>query len=162
MAADKVPTTPAVDPNLHVLGSLLQDVHTLATEARATRQLKPHEVKHDTCYNPTGNALPKMKYARFYQNGSPINVLMMTPEEIELVNQLKPGLYNKKKWRVTKESNHGIGLWYSNKSIAQRTDVAKDARNLTEFLQKILLEQEAQAERKKKGLPAIEEEDDDY
>lgn len=162
--ADKAPVSfpPAPPPpDMATLGSLLQDVHTLATDARASRQKKVHEVLHTTAVNPTGAPLPNMKYNAFYQNGGRVNELMLMPEEIVLIAQLKPGLYNKKKWRVTKEPNHGIGLSYSNKSIAQRTDVMKDARSLTEMLQKIILEQESQADRKRRGLPAVDEGDDD-
>lgn len=143
------------------LATLIQDVHTIAETTRASRQLKYHEIKHDTPWNPTGAPKPKLKWSHFYQNDARINPSVLSAEEITLINQLKPGLYNKKKWVVTKTANGGINLGYSNKEIEQRMEIVKESGgSLTSWLQKILIEQESIAERRRKNLPV--DDDDDY
>ena len=141
------------------LATLIQDVHTIAETTRASRQLKFHEIKHDTPFNPTGGPRPKLRWAHFYQNDARINPGVLSAEEITLINQLKPGLYNKKKWTVTKTANGGLNLGYSNKATEQRMEVVKESGgDLASWLKKILIEQESIADRRRKNLPIDDDE----
>lgn len=125
------------------------------------RRLGSHEVVLNTPFWDGKSPRSELKRP-FYQNGSLINDHVLTNEEIELINQLKPGLYNKKRWEVRKEHDGGIGLYYSNKTLQQRFDIAGAAkgRGLAGILQDILLEREAQDQRLKTRGTRYEDEEE--
>jgi hypothetical protein len=113
-----------------------------------------HEVVHDSPWWDGTTPKSVLKHD-FYQNGNPVNEAVLSNAEIDLINQLKHGVYAKNKFRVTKMPNQGIGLWYDNKSLKQRFDIARMAgedQGLTGILQLILTEAEAQKDRRKRGL----------
>jgi hypothetical protein len=123
------------------------------------RQKRYHEIVHTTPWWD-GTSTRSVLTREFYQNGNLVNDVVLSNDEIDLINQLKPGVYAKNKFRVTKQPGGGIGLWYDNKSLKQRFDIARlagEGEGLTGILQKVVLEQEAQAMRRKKGLDPLGE-----
>jgi hypothetical protein len=138
-------------------------VEVLAEDVRdrkASKQVPIGKAKIRTPWNPSGNPRKvKLKFKQLYQNGSRVNPDMMSEEEISLVNQLKPGRYNKRKWEVVKRRDKSIDIRVPNKTLQQRMTLKGEAKDFAAIVQKILLEQEEQATRKAKGLP---DEDDDY
>lgn len=156
--ADKQPavsTEPAVVDKDTAMIAALQ-----ALAANQPRRRKGmHEIVHDTPWWD-GKAPRSTLTRQFFQNGNPVNDTVLSNEEIDLINQLKPGLYAKKKFRVTDMPGGAIGLWYDNKTLHQRFTIARiagDSQGLTGILQTILLEEEAQKARRKKGLDPYDE-----
>ena len=73
-----------------------------AQEDGPIRQVRQHAAKYRTAGNPTGGPRPAM--ARDYRmQGSQLRPAMLSNEEIDLLNKLKPGRYNGGKWIVTEE-----------------------------------------------------------
>lgn len=141
------------------LKSLVKSVGQLAeTQAGTFRKIRVHEAKFPTPWNPSGERRTlKLKPASVSQNGGRINPVMLSDEEITLINQLKPGLYNKKKWRVVRRRDKSIDIQYPNASLEARFELKGEAGNFAGMLKRIVLEQEAQEQRRKLGEP----EDDD-
>jgi hypothetical protein len=94
----------------------------------------------------------------FYQNGVMVKLEQLTDEQVELINQLKPGRYNHRKWEIVKRRDRSIDFRYPNKTVEQRMQIAAQAGSLTGMLQIILTEAETQKARRKAG----EDLDDDY
>lgn len=154
--------TPQVTNTQPAPPALTQEAVSLATaqatldalRAIAANQPRRRKGVHEVVLNTPfwDGVSPRSVLTRtFYQNGAPVNDHVLTNEEIDLINQLKPGLYHKKKWRVSREGTEGIGLWYDSKTLQQRFDIAGAAkgRGLAGILQDILLEREEQDARLK-------------
>jgi hypothetical protein len=94
----------------------------------------------------------------FHQNGVLIRIDQLTDEQVELVNQLKPGRYNSRKWEIVKRRDRSIDFRYPNKTIEHRMQTASQAGDLTGMLKMILTEAETIKARRKAG----EDVDDDY
>jgi hypothetical protein len=131
-----------------------------ARDRKASKQVPLGKAKVKTPWNPSGELRKvKLKHKKFYQNGAEVNTDLMTDDEIALVNQLKPGRYNKRKWEVVKRKDKSLDVRYPNKTLQQRWQLKAEASNFSAIIQKILLEQEEQAARKKRGEA---DPDDDY
>jgi hypothetical protein len=138
-----------VDTNVLIAQAIKQ-----LADNQPVRKKKFHEVVHDTPWWD-GKSPRSVLKADFYQNGNPVNESVLSNMEIDRINQLKVGVYAKNKFRVTKMPNQGIGLWYDNKSLTQRFGIARlagEGQGLTGILELILLEAEAQKDRRKRGL----------
>ena len=140
---------------------LLEGVREIAAEGKQGKQVPFHEAKFVTPWNPSGEPRTVvLKFPFFYQNGGRVNPDLMTDDEISLVNQLKPGRYFGGKWEVRKRRDKSLDLIYPNGTIAARMDLAREAGSITGMLQRILTEQEARADRRRKGQ--FDEDDADY
>jgi len=95
--------------------------------------------------------------APFYQNGVMVRLDQLTDEQVTLINQLKPGRFNNRKWEIVKRRDRSIDFRYPNKTVEQRMQNNMVARDLTGMLQLILTEAETQKARRKAG-----EDFDDY
>lgn len=134
-----------------VLDTLVEGVAALVKRQNETvRDVPITELKPKTPWNPSGERRAK-KYKKFYQNGALLNQDMMTEEELDLFAQLRPGHYNGRMWEVVRRRDKSIDLRYRNATIRHRMELKGDAPSLVIMLQKILTEQEAQADRRKRG-----------
>lgn len=140
------------------LKDLVKSVKSLAEAQESTRQKTVLEITENSPFNNPGNPRTAKLKGKFFQNGTQINPAFLTQQETVLLNQLKTGSYNHKKWQVTRRRDKSIDLRYPNKTIEQRMENKGLARNLEEMLKLIITEQEAQAKRRSAG----EIEDDDY
>lgn len=140
--------------------SLVKSVAQIADNQPKFRKLGIHETKFPTPWNPTGERRTlKMKPAAFFQNGARVNVAMLSDEEITLINQLKPGLYNKKKWQVVRKRDKSLHLHYPNATLEHRFDLNIQAGGqFAGMLKLIVTEQEAQEQRRKQGMDDDDEE----
>ena len=132
-----------------VVGILAEE----AQERRDSKQVPVSLAKLPTPFNPEGVAVRKVKLTWKYvtQNGARMNPELLRDREIELLNQVRPGTYHGKKIQVLKRRDKSIDIRYANKSFEQRMDFKNYARDMTELLEKILTEQEAQKQRRASG-----------
>lgn len=88
---------------------------------------------------PPGVAKAKLK-RKSYQHGIPIDPDMITNEEINLLNQLKPGLYCDGWVKVIRRRDRGINVEYPVKTAAQRLRLTSQfgVRNLKELLELLI------------------------
>lgn len=147
MAAEKNDSGLTRDDVKDLLGS----VKSLAESTAAKRKIGIAEASKVTPWNPDGGPKKRLKVTAFYMNGARVNPVMLTNEEIDLINQLKPGAFNKKKWVVRKRRDKSIELQYPNKSVEHRIELRGEAGNLAGMLKKILTEHEAQLEKRRRG-----------
>jgi len=133
------------------LRDLATSVRDLATAASRTKSTSL------SAYLEKNKRAVKLKQP-FYQNGVMVRVDQLTDEQVELVNQLKPGRFNNRKWEIVRRRDRSIDFRYPNKTIEQRMQNASQAKDLTGMLQMILTEAETQKARRKAG----EDLDDDY
>lgn len=90
----------------------------------------------------------------FSQNGYNVPVITLKSEEIDLLNKLhRSGRYIDRKIEVIirnqgrEVADQSVELRYSNRTPEQKIEFAKLSKDLTDLLQKILLEQEAADEK---------------
>lgn len=152
-AADKAAATSETSE----LAAALQALAQATNKVDPLKQVSILEAPPTTPWNPDGSVRPKLKRV-CYQNGARLDEGRMTAEEITLFNQIKPGLYNHKKWEVAKGRNKGIDLRYKNKTIEQRMELKGDTKDIAGVLRMIVTEQEAQAAARKAGK--FDEDDD--
>lgn len=141
------------------LKSLVRSVGQIAENQKSEfKKIRVHEAKFPTPWNPSGERRTlKLKPTSVSQNGGRLNPALLSDEEITLINQLKPGLYNKKKWQVIRKRDKSIDIRYPNASLASRFEMQSTAGSLAGMLRLIVTEQESQEARRKSGEP----EDDD-
>lgn len=117
-------------------------------EAQPIPQVPLGKAKIVTPWNPQGKpetARPKLT-RKTWMNGHPCSEMMMTEEEIRLMNQLKPGKYQDKRWVVVHSDGDGeseMFLYIPNKTLSDRVAVQEKARSITEICQLIIAEQKA-------------------
>lgn len=77
-----------------------------------------------------------------YQNGFRIDVDMLTDEQLALLPKLQVGRFYGRRIHVYRDSSpdRGWNLDYANKSLADRVELAKYGRDLTEILQRLTTE----------------------
>lgn len=149
---------PAPPSSNEVAQATLDALKAIAASA-PPRQKRAHEVVHNTPF--WDGVEPRSVLTRdFYQHGMPVKPEVLHNSTIDLINQLKTGLYNKKKWRVIAEPGGGIGLYYDTKTLGQRFEIAgaSNGEGLDGILKKILTEREAQDIRAKKTGSRYEDE----
>src|SRR5690606_13275297 len=80
------------------LAELTGAIKALADQGRR-KQVPVHQYTPQTPWNPSGTKRRvKLKHPAVFQNGARLNPMMLSDEEIELLNRLRPGVYNRKKW----------------------------------------------------------------
>jgi hypothetical protein len=154
--AAKVAVEEVVDTE--TLKDLVRGVKDLAESQNAARQKTALEIEEDSPFNNAENRRTAKLKKDFYQNGIRINPNFLTQQETVLLNQLKTGQYNHKKWQVKRRRDGSIDLRYPNKTFEQRMENKGIAVNLEAMLKLIITEQEAQAKRRKAG----ETDDEDF
>ncbi len=141
------------------LKDLVRSMKELAESQQIGRQKSVLEVKPDTPWDNAANPRTSKLRGEVYCNGVEVNPEFINEEETVLFNQLKSGTYNHKKWTVRRSRDGNLEFWYPNKTVEQRMEIKDVARNLTEMLKLIVMEQEAQLAKKKAGQF---DDDEDY
>jgi hypothetical protein len=150
-----------VSVGTEALKDLTSAVKTLAETQALGKKTPLHQVKVVTPWDPTGvrkQPAKRLKAPAVFQNGARLNPIMLSNEEMDLINQLKPGRYAKRRIEVVRRRDKSIDIRYPNRTIEQRLELKGVARNLTELLKVILIEQEAAEKRRKAG--EIDDEDE--
>jgi hypothetical protein len=125
----------------------------------ANKTVPFHEVKYDTPWNPSGNRnRPKLRRPVMV-SGFPVNPMMLSDAEINLLNQVKPGRYVNRTWEVQKLSDGTINIVYPNRTIDQRVNMAVMAPSLTALCEIILKDRLQQEEKRRRG--SFEDDEDD-
>jgi len=147
------PGQPPPDPyTLALLQSMQMTQQALLAFIKGQEESKSipyHLIKHDTPWNPEGKKdRAKLKRPTFL-SGYPVNPMMHSEEEIRMLNEIRPGRYNERKWEVVRFSDDGsIDIRYPNRTIEQRMEMAMKAPTLTVLLGLIISERVRQDERK--------------
>jgi hypothetical protein len=106
--------------------------------------------KPNTPWTPKDGS-PKLKLKRkMYQHGILIDEDLVSNEEVELLNKLKPGLFLNGHVKVYRRRDRGIDIDYPIKTAAQRLKLVNQfgIRNLAELLQRCISEAENPAQYK--------------
>lgn len=114
-------------------------------------------------FNPEGKRPHEKKKLKrqTFQNGFMVKEAILTEAEIEGFNKLTPGRYGPdRKWVVRVVRGGGIELRFPNKTFEERMDFKNVAKNIGECLAICIKEAAERKERRKKGLPEIEEVDE--
>lgn len=100
--------------------------------------------KPNTPWTPKDGS-PKLRLKRkFYQHGIMVDPDMVTNEQIELMNKVRPGLYMDGNVRVVRRRDKGIDIDYAVKTAAQRLRLVNQfgIRDFNELLQRCITEAE--------------------
>lgn len=116
-------------------------------DAGPIRQIPAHKAKFRTPWNPDGSKKrPTLKDVTWL-NGYRLREVMMSAEEIEKLNSLKPGRYNDNRWTVLRkprsnEDDKGeLLIYFPNKTMSDQLRLKGEGRNLGELLDRIIDEQ---------------------
>lgn len=135
-AADK----PAASSGISADQQALADAFVSAIErTRPPQKITIANRKPNTAFTPKDGA-PRLKMKRkFYHHGVVIGENVFN-EEIELLNQVKPGRYCDGNVVVTLRKDRGIDIDYPVKTASQRLRLVNGygIRNFTELLQRII------------------------
>lgn len=118
-------------------------------EAGPTPQIPFASAKFCTPWNPTGKPYRDTLKRKTFVNDFQIRELTHSEEEIRLLNLVKPGRYNKRKWLVREEDSgeagHSLHIYFPNRTQAQRIELTAEhkGRGLVGLLERILAEQNA-------------------
>lgn len=170
-SAVALPTTPAApaggpppDPyTLSILQSLQMTQAALLQFIQGSTEGKSvpyHLIKHDTPWNPEGKKNRTKLRRPTFISGYPVNPILHSEQEIELLNQLKPGRYNDRKWEVARFEDGSIDIRYPNKTIPQRMEMAIIAPTLSALCTLIITERAKQDERRAQGLNEFQDDDE--
>jgi hypothetical protein len=131
------------------LGKVAEVLEGLTRKADAgpVQQIPIAKAKFVTPWHPTGERRrPKLARPTFL-NQHRLREMLMSNEEIELCNQLKPGFYQNRRWRVvTTDADGGVAsmsIYLPNKTEADRLEMKTKARDLADALRMIVAEQNA-------------------
>jgi superfamily II DNA or RNA helicase len=98
--------------------------------------------KPRSSFNPTGNKRRKLS-RRCYQNGYPMNIVLLHDREIALLNDLKAGKYLNGLVTV-RVNDRGVDttldILYKNKTPDDKMNLKNEFRSLTEFLERAIKE----------------------
>lgn len=98
-----------------------------------------------TPFNPSGaqeHERPQLR-GTFLQNGSKMSMPFLSDNEINLLNQLKPGRFIGRKVEVVERVENGevtVEIRYSNGTNEQRLEMKNEVRNLAELLERCIAE----------------------
>lgn len=146
--------------NAQVVRSLAKTVQVLADSQPRRVLLANH--KPTSSFNPLGKRKRVLK-RKMYQNGFPLNVNILTDEEISLLNQIKPGRYIKglvSVFQTYKGSDTLVNIVYVNKTVDQRFALKDEFRNLGEML-KLIVEEHKNPPKRRGDDDEDEDEDDE-
>jgi len=139
--------------NRTLIESIAKIANTLADGP--TRQIPLAKYKPVTPWNPTGEKnRPKLKRTVF-MGGSRLRESFLSSEEIELLNQIKPGKYNGRRWTIVETDGDTEGgtitILVPNKTPEDRVRLKGEVRDLTELCKKIIAEQNANDPKSRKA-----------
>lgn len=145
--------------NTEELKALIKGVTDIAESNKVKFEKIPvHLAKFPTPWNPSGERRTvRLTAPNLFQNGARLNPVMLNEEEITLANQLKPGLYNHKKWQVVKRRDGSMDVRYPNAALEDRFEIKGQAGNFAGILKMIITEQESQAQRRRAGEEIYDE-----
>ena len=131
-----------VEPEI-TQADLAKAIHALAKGQQAINESQIRKVpyanfKRRSSFNPDGRKNRKL-IRRCYQNGYPMNVVVLHNEEIEILNRLKAGRYLNGIVTVRVEEkgvDSTLNIIYKNKSADDKMELKNEFRNLTEFLKR--------------------------
>lgn len=147
---------PTADPTLSQQISISADVLAAAL-AKAIETSRPARItianrKRNTPWTPK-DGVPKLRLKRpLYQHGMEVLEDRLTNEQIELANQLRPGLYCDNYIKVIRRRDKAIDITYPVKTSPQRLKLVTDygIRNFTELLSTCVTEAKRVKEAKDK------------
>lgn len=130
------PAAPVTGAQTNVSGSELAQALIYAIES--TRPQKKHSFnrKVETPWTPKdGTKKPKLKRS-MYQHGLRLDEDFISPTEVTLMNELRPGVYLGGIVRVTRRKDRGIDISYPARTASQRLKLVNQfgVRNLTDLL----------------------------
>lgn len=138
---DDTTQAPAAPPQDMNLVKILERLAT-RTEAGPVPQISMARAKIKTPWNPSGSrSRPKLSRPT-YLNGHRLQEMLLSNEEIRLLNKLTAGKYQDRKWLVveadTDRDGSTVQVFLPNKTESDRLSLKGKARNLTEALTLIL------------------------
>lgn len=146
VATPAVEEAPAKDTNVLAM-ELLSSVIGKGV-ADAIQMAKPKEKKNiftrkkNTPWTPP-NGEPKLKLkVPLHQHNIEIKEERLSNKQIELANQLRPGVYGGGHFRVVRRRDRGINIEYPIRSVGQRLQLISKfgLRNFTEILEYLVAE----------------------
>ena len=118
-----------------------------AAQSGPTPQVPFAKYKHKTPWNPSGEKYRRPLAKTVYLNGHRLRERMLSQDEIDRLNAVKPGVYNNGKWSVVEKAREDgrpeVFIHWPNKTVEQRMDLLGHGTTLCELLDKILAEQTA-------------------
>jgi hypothetical protein len=146
--AQAATTDPQAAINHGILSLLTKLLDRQEKHTGPTPQIPFAQYKQKTTWNPTGEKHRRALKRPTFLNGHRLREKMLSQTEIDLLNQVKPGSYNGRKWTVIEQSTseNGAGalkIFFPNKTPEQRMALLEEGRSLVELLNKIIREQEA-------------------
>ena len=111
--------------------ALIQAIETTRPQTK-----NPFNRKVGTPWTPKDGS-PKLKLKRkMYQHGMPLTEPILSNDEIELMNQLRPGVYMDGIVKVNRRKDRGLDISYQIKTASQRLRLVNQfgIRNLKELL----------------------------
>lgn len=130
--------------------ALLESIHKIAEslDNGPIKQVPIAKYAAQTPWNPTGDKRRPTLRRTVYMSGSRLREQLLSNEEIRLLNQIKPGKYNDRRWLVI-ETDGGdaeggaITILIPNRTPEDRVRLKGEAHSLTALLTKIIEEQQA-------------------
>lgn len=131
-----------------IISNANQDL--VAALIQAIQATKPVEKKNPVTRKPGSpwhpkDGSPKLKLKRkMYQHGLLMDADLLTNDEIDLLNKVKPGRYLDNWVKVIKRQDKGINIDYPVKTVAQRLKLgsAFGVNSLTDLLKRLISESE--------------------
>lgn len=126
------------------LGSELAKAIMAGIEEARPKRITIENRKSQTPWSPP-KGVPKAKLKRkMMQHGIILNPKFLTNEEIELLNQIRPGTYCEGHITVVRRKDKGVSIEYPVKTVSQRMKLVSSfgLRNLAEICQRIIAEAE--------------------
>ncbi len=134
---------PTQDASHQLVSALIQAI-------QATKPIEKKTVasfKSRGAFNPDGSPRPKLK-RKSYHHGVLLNKdngkEVLTNEEIELFNKIRPGVYCDGDIKVIRRRDRGIDIDYPIKTASQRMKIINNhgIRSFKELLERLILEAE--------------------
>lgn len=133
--------TPEVVPNVAVadlINALVQAINiTKPVEKKTAINRKP-----GSPWDPKDGTRKLKLKRKMYQHGIPFDEAIISNEEIDLCNKVKPGRYFGDWVKVYRRKDHGIDIDYPVRTASQKMKSASLFKSLTELL-KGCIEQQA-------------------
>lgn len=118
-------------------------------EAGPVKQIPLAKAKFCTPWNPTGKRYREELRRPTYLNGHRLRSMMLSEDEIQLLNQLTPGRYHDNRWTVIErhqdDEGTAIQVYIPNRTLQQRLEWKSAAKDLTDALRQIVAEAQRQA-----------------
>lgn len=137
---EEAPAPVQSDASRELVQALIQAIEATKPVQKKT----PMNRKAGTPWSPKDGS-PKLKLRRaMYQHGLKLDPDMLTNEQIELLNKLRPGRFMDSWVKVTRRRDKGIDITYPIKTAAQRLKLVNQygIRNFAELLARCIEEAE--------------------